>query len=71
MGVFNKDVKVVAAICDIGLEIQDVDLLHGEQKQDWYLKINPKAKILNFQVRTSNIHMIEDINLYRYWFTGN
>ena len=45
MGVFNKDVKVVAAICDIGLEIQDVDLLHGEQKQDWYLKINPKAKI--------------------------
>ena len=32
MGVFNKDVKVVAAICDIELEIQDVDLLNGDQK---------------------------------------
>ena len=28
MDVFNKDVKVVAAICDIELEIQDVDLLN-------------------------------------------
>ena len=47
MDVFNKDVKVVAAICDIKLGIQDVDMLNGEQKQVWYLKINPKAKILS------------------------
>ena len=45
---FNTKLKVVAAICDIELEIQDVDLLNGEQKQDWYLKINPKAKISQF-----------------------
>ena len=28
MGVLNKEVKFVAAICDIELEIQDVDLLN-------------------------------------------
>ena len=51
--IFNTKLKVVAAICDIELEIQDVDLLNGEQKQDWYLKINPKAKISNFLLNLS------------------
>ena len=68
MDVFNKDVKVVAAICDIKLEIQDVDMLNGEQKQVWYLKINPKAKISRFSISSNlepltNIHMIEDMDL--------
>ena len=37
--------KVVINLTKTECESQDIDLFSGEQKQDWYKKINPKGKV--------------------------
>ena len=37
--------KVVAGILKQDIEVQMIDLFAGEQKQDWFLKMNPKHQV--------------------------
>ena len=37
--------KVAINFTKTECESQDIDLFNGEQKQDWYQKINPKGKV--------------------------
>ena len=37
--------QIVAAILKQDIEVQLIDLLAGEQKQEWYLKMNPKHQV--------------------------
>ncbi|KAK0549882.1 Glutathione S-transferase, C-terminal domain [Tilletia horrida] len=38
-------VRLLASLLKIELEVQDLDFLKQEQKQDWFLKINPKGEV--------------------------
>ena len=37
--------QIVAAILKQDIEVQLIDLLAGEQKQEWFLKMNPKHQV--------------------------
>ena len=38
-------IKVVAGILKQEIEVQMIDLFAGEQKQEWFLKMNPKHQV--------------------------
>merc|ERR1719447_345967 len=42
---FARLCEVVAGILKQDIEVQMIDLMAGEQKQDWFLKINPKHQV--------------------------
>merc|ERR1712242_387848 len=52
MKLYNHPVSPFTRLCQVVInltktecESQDIDLFSGEQKQDWYKKINPKGRV--------------------------
>ena len=41
---FSRTVEVAAAANNIEYEFQEVNVLKGDHKADWFLKLNPKEK---------------------------
>ena len=43
--IFDSSFQVVINLTNTECESQMIDLFNGEQKQDWFKKINPKGKV--------------------------
>ena len=41
---FSRTVEVAAVANNIEYEFQEVNVLKGDHKADWFLKLNPKKK---------------------------
>lgn len=63
-------IKVVAGICRIPLDVQYLDLIEkAEQKEEWFLKINPKHQIPVLSI-DENTHLTESVVISQYLCRG-
>ena len=62
----RKCFQIVAGICRIPLDVQFLDLIEkAEQKEDWFLKINPKHQIPVLSI-DENTHLTESVVISQY-----
>ena len=47
---FARMAQMTLELLEIEYDFRKIDLQKGEQKEEWYLKINPKVRKLNLRI---------------------